>query len=137
MSDTLANAPLTFIPFANRMIVRILDASKRTKTGLVIPDMALDNTPFRRAEVLFVGPGRIVPNTGEHVPIQFKPGSVVVFFRGGAAAQQQLVIPDDEVGEAQGELMIISEDHVAWEVQGLQRVSGLVGDDGRPMVLSS
>lgn len=132
MTDTIASQPLTFVPFGDRMIVRVINGSNRTKGGLVVPDMALENTPFIRAEVLFVGPGRFASNTGAYVPVQFQPGAVVVFFR---KAQEQLVIPDDEVGAQHGELMIISEGHVAWEVRGLNRVSGLVDDSGRNMVL--
>ena len=137
MTDTLAAAPLTYIPFADRMIVRVLGQKTRTKGGLHVPRMALDNTPFLRAEVLFVGPGRI-NSRGENIPVQFQPGAIVVFFRGGQLAQQQLVIPDEEAASNDdSELMIISESHVAWEVKGLDRVSGLVGDDGKSLVLSS
>lgn len=131
------SAPLSFVPYADRMIVRVIGRSKRTKSGLHVPDMALDNTPFLRAEVLFTGPGRISPTTGEYVPIQFKSGSIVVFFRGGSMAAEQLVIPDEEMGNDASELMIIREAHVAWEVKGLERVSGIVDDTGRSMVLSS
>ena len=82
MTDTLAATPLEFVPYADRMIVRIISGSNRTKGGLVVPDMALDNTPFIRAEVLFVGPGRFSSNTGTNVPVQFQPGSVAEFLQG-------------------------------------------------------
>lgn len=131
MTDTLARKPVSLVPFADRMIVRVIKHGDKTKGGLWVPELANDNKSFITAEVLFVGPGRIAAGSGANVPVQFTPGAIVVFFRGGSLREQQLVLPDEE------DLMLISESHVAYELKGLEHVSGLIADDGRPLVMSS
>jgi chaperonin GroES len=120
---------ISFEPLRDRIIVRVIGESKRTAGGLHVPEMALENSPYLRAEVLYVGPGWVSPS-GATVPLQVKPGHVVVFFRAPSSGEQ-LVLPGQD-----DNLMIIRESHIAWIVHGLERVTGLVGIDEKPMVLA-
>lgn len=119
---------MKYVPLYDRIIVRVLDQEERTSGGLVIPALALDNTPYLKAEVISVGGGRINPTTGDVVTLTVQPGDVVTFFR-SAQAGDQLVFPDpDRPGK---ELMLIREPSVTWIIEGLDRVTSLVGLDGR------
>lgn len=118
-------------PLYDRLLVRIITA-KQTKGGLVIPDMAIDNTPYLKAEVLATGQGRI-STSGNVVPLQVKVGDVVVFFRSQSSGEQ-LVFPSDAPGE---ELMLIREPNVAAILLNLDKVTSIVGIDGGNLELSS
>lgn len=122
------SAGITYQPLFDRMLVRPLDSGNTTRSGLYIPDMALDNTPWKRAEVIAVGHGRLMAD-GSVVPMTVKPGDVVVFFR-SAASGEQLVFPAED-GE---ELLCIREANVLAIVHGLARDTGLVAVDGARLV---
>lgn len=115
----------------DRILVRLIDSSSRTKGGLIIPDIAQENTPHRRAEVLAVGHGRITSN-GDTVPLRVSEGDVVLFFR-NASGGEQLPVP----GDSDEELLVIPERHVVWiyDRTSLPRATGLIADDGRELVV--
>jgi len=112
----------------DRLLVRVVGESNRTKSGLFIPDMAVQNTPYLRAEVIEVGHGRVAMS-GEVVPLRVKAGDVVVFFR--VSGGEQLVFPSD-TGE---DLLIIRENHVAMILRDLPKDTGLVNQDGAAVVV--
>lgn len=118
-------------PLYDRLLVKILETDSRTKGGLWIPDMALDNTPYLRAEVLAVGHGRIT-TAGSVVPLKVVVGDVITFFRSQSSGEQ-LVFPSDDGTE----LMLIREANVTTIIRDLDKVTSIQGVDGRPMVLQS
>ena len=117
-------------PLYDRLLVRVI-TNKRTKGGLIIPDLATDNTPYLTAEVLAVGQGRIT-TSGTVVPLQVKVGDVIQFFR-SASSGEQLAYPSDDGSEQ----WLIRENHVAGTLDGLDRVTSIVGVDGGNLELPS
>lgn len=122
MSDEIKYQPLY-----DRMLVRVLDAGAKTKGGLYVPSMALDNTPWMRAEVVAIGAGRLMAD-GNVVPLTCKVGDVVVFFRSQAGGEQLVFPSDDE------ELLCIREPNVLAIVSGLARSTGILTPEGGEFV---
>lgn len=111
-----------------RLLVRVLEASERTKGGLIIPDIAIEGTPWRLGEVIEAGNGRYMPN-GDLVPLIAKKGDIVIFWR-STTPGEQLVFPVD--GD---DLLCIREDNVLGFVRDLDKTSSLVGRDGKVMLI--
>ena len=70
-----------FEPIADKIIVKALDANDTTDGGVIIPDIAQDET--MQAEVVSTGPGAIMID-GSYCPMQTKPGDIVVYPKFGA-----------------------------------------------------
>lgn len=121
----------TLEPLYDRLLVRLLRPEERTRSGLYVPQLATDNTPYLKAEVLAAGTGRIT-TTGSTVPLSVKAGDVVVFFR-NAGSGEQLIFPSDDGSEQ----MLIREAHVAGILRGLDKVTSIVSIDGGNLELSS
>jgi chaperonin GroES len=123
-----AKPKVTLRPFFDRIVVRLLVEGSTTKSGLHIPKMAIDNTPWKRGEVVAVGGGHIT-SEGVQLPMLAKVGDVVMFFRTGS---DQLIVPwGDE------ELLCIREAHCLGALDGLERNTGLVSADGAALVVPS
>lgn len=120
----------TLEPLYDRLLVRLLRPEERTRSGLYVPQLATDNTPFLKAEVLAVGHGRITTQGGI-VPLAVKAGDVVVFYRSGKG--DQIYYPTDDGSDQ----MLIQESHVAGILRGLDKVTSIVGVDGGNLELSS
>lgn len=118
-------------PLYDRILVRLLPPEGRTKSGLFVPQMATDNTPYLKAEVVAIGQGRIT-TTGAVVPLQVKVGDVVLFFRSQSSGEQ-LVFPTDDGSEQ----MLIREPNVAGILRDLDKVTSIVGIDGGNLELPS
>ena len=114
-------------PLYDRILVRVLDESDRTKGGLYVPQVARDNTPFLRGEVVAVGDGRIT-QAGNVVPLSVKAGDIIVFFR--AANGEQLVFPTGDE-----DLLVIREPHVCGILTDLPRATGVLTADGREIMV--
>ncbi len=112
----------------DRLLVRVIEESDRTRGGLIVPSIARDNTPYIRGEVVACGHGRVTPN-GDTVPLKVREGDVVVFFRSGGGGEQLVFPMDDE------ELLIIREPHVCAILRDLPRGTGLIGTDGQEVTL--
>lgn len=110
----------------DRLLVRVIEESDRTKGGLIVPQVAQQNTPYLRGEVIAVGHGRVT-TAGHVVPLIVNVGDVVVFFRAGGGGEQ-LIFPDADTGE---DLLVIREPHVVAILRDLPRGTGLIGTDGR------
>lgn len=108
----------------DRLLVRPLGASNRTRGGLVIPDMATDGTPWQKAEVVAVGHGRLMAD-GRTIPLQVEVGSIVLFFRSQSSGEQ-LVVPDEEGND----LLVIREPNVLAILRDLPRDTGILTPDG-------
>lgn len=70
-----------FDPIADKIIVKALDANDTTDGGVIIPDIAQDET--MQAEVVAIGPGAIMMD-GSYCNMQTKPGDIVVYPKFGA-----------------------------------------------------
>ncbi len=116
---------MRYEPLYDRILVRLLKPDERTKAGLFVPQIAADNTPYLKAEVLAVGQGRIT-TTGNVVPLRVVVGDVVLFFRSQASGEQ-LIFPSDDPRDEQ---MLIREPNVAVILRDLDRVTSIVGIDG-------
>jgi len=66
---------MKFRPMFDRVLVKRLDAEKKTAGGLFIPDAAQEKAS--RAKVLAVGSGKILKN-GSLRPLELKVGDVVL-----------------------------------------------------------
>lgn len=63
-------------PLADRVVVKLLAAEEKTKSGIVLPDTAKEKP--QEAEVIAVGTGRVLEN-GQKVALEVKVGDKVVF----------------------------------------------------------
>jgi co-chaperonin GroES (HSP10) len=114
--------------FGDRMLVKVLETNERTTSGLYIPKIATDNTPWMKAEVLAKGTGMI--SAGVNFPLPVEVGEVVVFFR-SMQPGDQLVVPLDDGEEG----LVIRFASCLGALEGLAQASGLVSADGRPVVI--
>ena len=88
-----------FEPIADKIIVKALDANDTTDDGVIIPDIAQDDT--MQAEVISVGPGAIMID-GSYCNMQTKPGDIVVYPKFGAKkleykGDEYLILKENEV----------------------------------------
>ena len=112
----------------DRLLVKVIEGDETTSSGLIVPQIARDNTPYLRGEVLAVGHGRIVAN-GTTAPLVVKPGDVVIFFRSPGSGEQ-LIFPS----KSGIELLIIREPHVCAILRDLPKGTGLLDMDGREVL---
>jgi len=121
---------MRYEPLYDRILVRLLRPDERTRGGLFVPQMATDNTPYLKAEVVAVGQGRIT-TSGAVIPLRVAVGDVVLFFRSQSSGEQ-LVFPSDDSEE----LMLIREPNVACVLRDLDKVTSIVSPhDGQNLVL--
>ncbi len=91
-------------PLDDRVVVRPVEAEETTASGLVIPDTAKEKP--QQGEVLAVGPGRRVEQTGELIALDIAVGDTVVYSKYGGTE----ITVDGE------ELMILSSREVLAKV---------------------
>jgi chaperonin GroES len=75
-ADEEAMAKTKFRPLHDRVVVRRIEASEKTKGGIIIPDTAQEKPS--EGEVVAVGPGGR-DETGKLIPIDIKVGDRVLF----------------------------------------------------------
>jgi len=63
-------------PLADRIVVKLVAAEEKTKSGIVLPDTAKEKP--QEAEVVAVGPGKVLDN-GQRVALELKVGDKVIF----------------------------------------------------------
>jgi chaperonin GroES len=123
---------MRYEPLYDRILVRLLRPDERTRGGLFVPQMATDNTPYLKAEVIAVGQGRIT-TSGTVIPLRVEVGDVVLFFRSQSSGEQ-LIFPSETPNE---ELMLIREPNVACMLRDLDKVTSIIGLDGGNLELRS
>tara|TARA_R100000152_G_scaffold17463_1_gene9033 strand:+ start:305 stop:595 length:291 start_codon:yes stop_codon:yes gene_type:complete len=69
-----------FNPIADKVIIKKIENEGQTLGGVIIPDTTHEGT--RKAEVIAVGPGRILEN-GTRMESQCKVGDVIVYPKTG------------------------------------------------------
>jgi len=67
---------MTIKPLADRIVVKLVAAEERTKSGIVLPDTAKEKP--QEAEVVAVGPGKVLDN-GQRVALEVQVGDKVIF----------------------------------------------------------
>ena len=67
---------MKFKPLQDRILVKRLEESEKTKGGIIIPDTAKEKPS--EGEVVAVGPGAL-NNEGKRNPIDVKPGDKILF----------------------------------------------------------
>lgn len=77
-------------PLGDRVVVKALPSEEVTKSGIVIPDTAKEKP--QQAEVIAVGPGRVLEN-GQRQPIDVKVGDKVLYSK---YAGNEVKIEDEE-----------------------------------------
>lgn len=112
-----------------RLLVKVLETGERTKGGLYIPEIATDNTPWMKAEVIEAGCGRLM-TTGVLVPLQVAKGDIVIFFR-SMQPGDQLVVPLDDGEEG----LVIREGSVLAILRDLDAASTIVDAEGKALVM--
>jgi len=68
------------VPLADRIVVKRLEESEQTAGGIYIPDSAKEKP--QKAEVLFVGPGKVL-ESGAREKMEVEVGDIVLFAKYG------------------------------------------------------
>ncbi len=108
-------------PLYANVIVKLIDDTNRTASGLYIPDVARAGV-FARGEVLAAGSGRVAMD-GQTFPLTVKTNDVVLLSR--SAAQ---VIPWDPFPD--GTVVVVPENNIIGVLTELERGTGVIGTDG-------
>lgn len=87
-------------PLRHNVLVKRVSPEKMTEGGILIPPTAEEEKNF--GEVIAVGEGRLIPETGEIRPLDVKAGQTVIFgkYAGGEVevdGQKLLMMTDDEL----------------------------------------
>ncbi len=91
---------MKFKPLADRVLIEVLEAEEKTKSGIVLPDTAKEKP--QQGKVLAVGDGKLLEN-GEVKKLSVKKGDVVVFSKYAGTE-----VRDDEGNE----YLILREDDI-------------------------
>ena len=88
-----------FEPVADKVIVKAVDTNDTTEGGVILPDIAQEET--MQAKVIAVGPGAIMID-GKYCNMQTKPGDIVVYPKFGAKkleykGEEYLIIKENEI----------------------------------------
>ncbi len=114
MSNTFSFAPLF-----DRVVVRNCDDNGKTRGGLFIPEIARGASP--------IGTGRVNAE-GKVLPLAVKVGDAVWYDR---KAGQVIPWGDDE----DEEVILLREPEILGVLTGLARDTGLIRDDGSPVLV--
>jgi chaperonin GroES len=93
------------------MARRIRPSEQVSETGLVLPRGAWDETLRGEAEVLAVGPGRVLPS-GVRVAPSVKPGDRILFWEAGAADIDSSLLCKDCKKDENDEIIFLKEDSI-------------------------
>lgn len=91
---------MNLTPMGNRIVIKPMEAEKKTSTGIIIPDTASKARP-QSGKVVFVGRGQ-VDTKGKVVPMQVKKGDSVVFTEWAGTeimieGEKHLIMKEDDV----------------------------------------
>lgn len=117
-------------PLYDRVLLRVIPDSERvTGAGLFVPPIAHAASPMGRAEVIAVGPGRLLGD-GQVVPPRVNVGDIVWYSKPAAQA-----IPYDD--SAPGSVVMLREPDIIAVLTELDRATGLLDASGEPAVVPS
>ncbi len=88
-----------FEPVADKIIVKANDANTQTDGGVILPDIAQEET--WKGDVIAVGPGAILLD-GKYTPMQTKIGDIVVYPKMGVKkidynGEEYLIMKENDV----------------------------------------
>lgn len=86
-------------PLGDKVIIRVLEATEKTKGGIVLPDSAKEKP--QEAKVLAVGTGKVLTN-GKVVQPEVKVGDKILF---GKYSGNEVKLDEDE-------MLILSQDDI-------------------------
>ena len=72
----MAKTATKLVPLGDRVVLRPREKEEVTKSGILLPDTAREKP--QEAEVIAVGPGRVLDN-GNRVDMELKVGQIVLF----------------------------------------------------------
>src|SRR5688572_18011520 len=87
MAETATKAKTNIRPLGDRVLVKSMERSEQTKSGLFLPDTVQEKP--QEAIVLAVGPGKLLDN-GTRTPIDLKPGDKVLYSKYSGTEIKQL-----------------------------------------------
>ena len=87
MAETATKAKTNIRPLGDRVLVKSVERSEQTKSGLFLPDTVQEKP--QEAIVLAVGPGKLLDN-GTRTPIDLKPGDKVLYSKYSGTEIKQL-----------------------------------------------
>ncbi|HSX42293.1 MAG TPA: co-chaperone GroES [Candidatus Saccharimonadales bacterium] len=87
-------------PLADRVVVKLLSAEQKLKSGIIIPDTAKEKP--QEGEVVAVGPGRLDKDGVKRIAIELKVGDKVLFENWGgkdykADGVEYKILREDEI----------------------------------------
>lgn len=87
-------------PLSDRVVVKLLSAEQKLKSGIIIPDTAKEKP--QEGEVVAVGPGRLDKDGTGRVPMDVKKGDRVMFENWGgkdfkADGDEFKILREDEI----------------------------------------
>lgn len=86
-------------PLGDKVIIRVLEATEKTKGGIILPDSAKEKP--QEAKVLAVGTGKVLTN-GKVVQPEVKVGDKILFGK----------YSGNEVNLGEDEMLILSQDDI-------------------------
>jgi len=72
----MAKTATKLVPLGDRVVLRAREKEEMTKSGILLPDTAREKP--QEAEVIAVGPGRVLDN-GNRVAMELKVGQTVLY----------------------------------------------------------
>ena len=77
-------------PLGDRILVEVLEAKEKTKSGIVLPDTAKEKP--QEAKIIAVGKGRVTED-GKTIPLEVKAGDKILF---GKYSGAEITVDDKE-----------------------------------------
>jgi co-chaperonin GroES (HSP10) len=105
------------------MARRIRPSEQVSETGLVLPRVAWDETLRGEAEVLAVGPGRVLPS-GVRVSPSVKPGDRILFWEAGATDIDSSLLCKDCKKDENDEIIFLKEESIIVVLPSAQDEAG-------------
>jgi chaperonin GroES len=95
----LKGVKMNLKPIRDRIVIRLLEAETATKSGIIIPDAAVEKPS--QGEVLAAGPGRVTEE-GTLIPTEVKAGDRVLFGKYAGTAikvdgEEYHILKEDDV----------------------------------------
>jgi chaperonin GroES len=86
-------------PLGDRVLIQALDARKKSKSGIIIPDSAKEKP--QEGRVIAVGPGRVT-EAGKRIPPEIRKGDTVLYGRYSGTevkidGDEYLILPETDI----------------------------------------
>lgn len=87
-------------PLGDKVLVKRIDVSTRTESGLYLPESAAEKP--QQAKVIEVGEGKVNDKTGKRKPIDVKKGDTILLSKWGGTEikvkeQEMLIVTEDDI----------------------------------------